>query len=127
MIYYIHKEKGRIQMAEEEYVELVIKVPKEVALTKTYDKYFRCMSAKLDEVLYNAVELPENHGKLKDMGKLKYMFHLDSEQPIYSGKDIQWAINSMPTLIEANGIIENEISRHLNFDGKETEEDEKEM
>lgn len=82
--------------------DIVITIPDEVVKNETYTQYLGCMSSKLDEVLHNAVKLPKGHGELKDMGKLKYIFYLDRDEPVYTGKDIKKAIDSMKTLVEAD-------------------------
>lgn len=46
--------------------------------------------------------LPKGHGNLKDMGNLKYIFDLTREDAVYSGKDIEWAIKRLTTIIEAD-------------------------
>ena len=46
--------------------------------------------------------LPKGHGDLKDMGNLQYVFDLTRENPIYSGRDIERAIKSMKTIVEAD-------------------------
>ena len=46
--------------------------------------------------------LPKGHGDLKDMGNLQYVFDLTKDEPVYSGKDIQRAIESMKTIVEAD-------------------------
>lgn len=50
----------------------------------------------------NGVPIPKGHGDLKDMGNLQYVFDLTREDSIYSGKDIERAIKSMKTIIEAD-------------------------
>ena len=50
----------------------------------------------------NGTILSKGHGDLKDMGNLKYVFDLTREDTIYSGKDIERAIKSMKTIIEAD-------------------------
>ena len=50
----------------------------------------------------DGVVLPEGHGDLKDIGNLKYVFDLTKEEPVYSGKDIERAIKSMTTIVEAD-------------------------
>ena len=50
----------------------------------------------------NGTPLPKGHGDLKDMGNLQYIFDLTREGPIYSGKDIERAIKSMKSIIEAD-------------------------
>lgn len=60
------------------------------------------------EAFNNSIPLPKGHGKLKDMGNLKYVFDLTKDNPIYSGKDIEQAIKSMTTIIEADKIESEE-------------------
>ena len=55
----------------------------------------------LEQKIITGTPLPKGHGKLKDMGNLKYVFDLTKDNPIYSGKDIERAIKSMTTIIEA--------------------------
>ena len=47
-------------------------------------------------------ELTHYRQDLKDMGNLQYVFDLTIEDPIYSGKDIERAVNSMKSIIEAD-------------------------
>lgn len=54
------------------------------------------------DAIVNGTLLPKGHGRLKDMGNLQYVFDLTREEPIYSGKDIERAIKSMKTIIEAD-------------------------
>lgn len=56
----------------------------------------------LKEAFRNAIHLPKGHGDLKDMGNIQYVFDLTREDPIYSGKDIERAIKSMESIIEAD-------------------------
>ena len=46
--------------------------------------------------------LPKGHGDLKDMGNLQYVFDLTKDEPVYSGRDIERAIKSMKTIVEAD-------------------------
>ena len=78
-----------------EQVEVVIKIPK-YYLTHLQD--YSCLA----ECVRRGILLPKGHGDLKDMGNLKYVFDLTREDPIYSGKDIKQAINSMKSIIKAN-------------------------
>jgi hypothetical protein len=50
----------------------------------------------------NSTPLRNGHGDLKDMGNIKYVFDLTRNDPIYSGKDIEWAVKSMKTIIPAD-------------------------
>ena len=59
-----------------------------------------CSSCPL--IMNGGIKLPKNHGDLKDMGNLKYVFDLTKDNPIYSGKDIERAIKSMTTIIPAD-------------------------
>lgn len=60
------------------------------------------MAERIVKSVYQGEKLPKGHGALKDMGNLQYVFDLTREEPIYSGKDIEWAIKSMTTIIEAD-------------------------
>ena len=88
-------------MKDTEDIELVIKIPRYI--------YKKCQVYRLSdgeaEILEGAVlrgkPLPKGHRDLKDMGNLQYVFDLTREDPIYSGKDIEQAIKSMTTIIEA--------------------------
>lgn len=85
-----------IKIPEEDYEMLheMLKVLKEVP---AYDLTSRAYVA-----IANGTPLPKGHGVLKDMGNLPYIFDLTRENPIYSGKDIEQAIKSMTTIIEAD-------------------------
>lgn len=78
-----------------EQVEVVIKIPKYYL---THPQDYSCLA----ECVRRGILLPKGHGDLKDMGNLKYVFDLTREDPIYSGKDIKQAINSMKSIIKAN-------------------------
>lgn len=52
--------------------------------------------------------LPKGHGDLKDMSNLQYVFDLTREDTIYSGKDIERAIKSMTTIVEADSEVKND-------------------
>lgn len=90
-------------------IEIVIKIPEE-----TYQKIKetnmvisgRRNGIRLDYILFSAVNtgtpLPKGHGNLKDMGNLPYIFDLTRDDPIYSGTDIERAVNSMKSIIEAD-------------------------
>ena len=56
----------------------------------------------LREAVRNGKILPKGHGDLKDMGNLQYVFDLTREDIIYSGKDIERAVKSMKSIIEAD-------------------------
>lgn len=58
-------------------------------------------TANLLNAVRNGTPLPKRHGDLKDMGNLQYVFDLTRNDFIYSGKDIEKAIKSMTTIIEA--------------------------
>lgn len=94
-------------------IELVIKIPEEVK--EAFDKakeddlkgsYYDYNSV-IGKAIQNGTPLPKGHGDLKDMGNLQYVFDLTREDPIYSGKDIEWAIKSMKTIIEVDKKVEN--------------------
>ncbi len=57
---------------------------------------------KMVSIVANGVPLPKGHGDLKDMGNLPYVFDLTREDPIYSGKEIEQAVNSMKAIIPAD-------------------------
>lgn len=57
---------------------------------------------KMVSKVANGIPLPEGHGDLKDMDNFSCTFDLTIEDPIYSGKDIERAIKSMPTIIPAD-------------------------
>lgn len=78
-----------------EHVEIVIKIPKYYL---THPQDYSCLA----ECVRRGVLLPKEHGDLKDMGNLPYVFDLTRENFIYSGKDIERAINSMTTVVEAD-------------------------
>ena len=56
----------------------------------------------LKVAIVNGKILPKGHGDLKDMGNLQYVFDLTREDTIYSGKDIERAVKSMKSIIEAD-------------------------
>ncbi len=86
-------------------IELVIKIP-ETEIPKQQDIIeipLHFIDGKVCEAGgYEFDVLPKGHGDLKDMGNLQYVFDLTREDSIYSGKDIEWAIKSMETIIEAD-------------------------
>lgn len=83
-------------------MQIVIEIPEEVknrlcfGVTYTKDIQVVC------EALNNGTPLPKGHGDLKDMGNLQYVFDLTRDDSIYSGKDIERAIKSMKSIIEAD-------------------------
>ncbi len=84
------------------YTEIVIRIPEE-----DYKKISNSNPSYADDfnlyyAIKNGVKLPKGHGNLKDMGNLPYVFDLTREDFIYSGKDIERAINSMTTVVEAD-------------------------
>lgn len=79
-------------------IEVVIKIPEEMG--KQIKKGY--VPLGISKYLKNGVTLPKWHGDLKDMGNLPYVFDLTREDSIYSGKDIERAIKSMTTIIEAD-------------------------
>ena len=68
---------------------------------KVYSSY-RDVPQESVLAIANGIPLPKGHGDLKDMGNLQYVFDLTREDPIYSGKDIELAIKSMKSIIEAD-------------------------
>ena len=78
-----------------EHVEVVIKIPKYYL---THPQDYSCLA----ECVRRGILLQKGHGDLKDMSNLKYVFDLTREDPIYSGKDIKQAVNSMKSIIEAD-------------------------
>ena len=79
-------------------IKVVIKIPEE--MWKQIKKGY--VPLGISKYLKNGVTLPKEHGDLKDMGNLPYVFDLTREDFIYSGKDIERAIKSMTTIIEAD-------------------------
>lgn len=57
---------------------------------------------KMVSIVANGVPLPKGHGDLKDMENFSCMFDLTIEDPIYSGKEIEQAVNSMKAIIPAD-------------------------
>jgi len=88
-------------------IELVVKVPEnEYGRILKSDETVFADAASKECMLYaikNGVVLPKGHGDLKDMGNLPYVFDLTKEEPVYSGRDIERAIKSMKTIVEADG------------------------
>lgn len=88
-------------------IELVIKIPEEAkqsfdcAESNDLKSGFYDHGGVIGYAIKNGTPLPKGHGDIKDMGNLKYVFDLTQDNPIYSGKDIEWAIKSMVTIIEA--------------------------
>ena len=78
-------------------IELVIKIPEHYYENNIMND----LPMYLTEDNIIAI-LPKGHGVLKDMGNLQYVFDLTREDPIYSGKDIERAIKSMKSIIEAD-------------------------
>lgn len=89
-------------------IELVIRIPEELknkidnANEDNYRTYIYWFETTLYCAIKNGIPIPKGHGDLKDMGNLKYVFDLTREDSIYSGKDIEWAIKSMKSIIEAD-------------------------
>ena len=79
-------------------VEIVIKIPEE--MWKQIKNGY--VPLGISKYLKNGVTLPKEHGNLKDMSNLPYVFDLTRDDFIYSGKDIERAINSMTTVVEAD-------------------------
>lgn len=84
-------------------IELVIKIPEE-KYNQIINRYqgSNVRPKDYEIAIINGIQLPKSHGDLKDMGNLQYVFDLTREDPIYSGKDIELAIKSMKTVIEAD-------------------------
>ena len=92
-----------------ETVEVVIRLPK-----KEYDRIKTSGDIVYDDWIIDVARaiahgtvLPKDHGDLKDMGNLQYVFDLTREDFIYSGKDIERAIKSMKTIIKADREVDN--------------------
>lgn len=86
-------------------IELVIKIPEE--MYQHYKKVWQQRRGSIPEsCIAFGTPLPKSHGDLKDMGNLQYVFDLTREEPIYSGKDIERAIKSMKSIIEADSEVE---------------------
>lgn len=87
-------------------IELVIKIPEEEYrwIKKSDKTVFADVASKecMLHAIKNGTPLPKGHGNLKDMGNLPYIFDLTRDDPIYSGKDIERAVNSMKSIIEAD-------------------------
>ena len=89
-------------------MQIVIEIPESVkqAFDKaTEDDIYGCYydyNSIIGRAIKNGVQLPKGHGDLKDMGNLQYVFDLTREDTIYSGKDIERAIKSMKTIVEAD-------------------------
>ena len=90
-------------------IELVIKVDEDDY--KDIKEYgfngYSDQRNRIVEAIANGTPLPQGHGDLKDMGNLKYVFDLTKDNPIYSGKDIERAIKSMTTVIDADNESED--------------------
>ncbi len=83
-------------------IELVIKISEEKFSIIKNKMYCGIYDPDLYTAIENGTPLPKGHGDLKDMGNLQYVFDLTREDPIYSGKDIERAIKSMKSIIEAD-------------------------
>lgn len=82
-----------IKLAEEDYNDITLTGENTINLG---------VLLALRKAVRNGTPLPKGHGDLKDMGNLRYVFDLTRDDPIYSGKDIERAIKSMKTIIEAD-------------------------
>ena len=86
-------------------MQIVINIDEEtytdIKKGKVYSSY-RDVPQESVLAIANGTPLPKGHGDLKDMGNLKYVFDLTRDDSIYSGKDIERAIKSMTTIIEAD-------------------------
>ena len=84
-------------------MQVVIDIDENV-FTRLFDngKEYVADMRKACVAIRKGTPLPKGHGDLKDMGNLKYVFDLTGDNPIYSGKDIERAIKSMTTIIEAD-------------------------
>jgi hypothetical protein len=83
-------------------IELIIDIPEEKYNMIKNKTYCGIYDVEVYEAIANGTPLPKGHGDLKDMGNLPYVFDLTREDSIYSGKDIERAIKSMKTIIEAD-------------------------
>lgn len=87
-------------------MEIVIDIPEEEYrwIKKSDKSSFADVASKecMLHAIKNGTPLPREHGDLKDMGNLQYVFDLTRENPIYSGKDIEKAIKSMTTIVPAD-------------------------
>ena len=81
-------------------MQIIIEIPTMLYLVLKLDGVLGY--PRLTEIIRNGTPLPKGHGDLKDMGNLQYVFDLTREDPIYSGKDIERAIKSMTSIIEAD-------------------------
>lgn len=82
-------------------MQIVINIPEEMYEELKYLNVHGFTTA-VEEAVANGIPLPEGHGDLKDMDNFSCTFDLTIEDPIYSGKDIERAIKSMPTIIPAD-------------------------
>lgn len=104
-------------------VELVIKIPEEEYrwIMKSDKTVFANIASKecMLHAIKNGIPLPKGHGNLKDMGNLPYIFDLTRDDPIYSGTDIERAVNSMKSIIEADS--KNKAKSATSYDSKEAD------
>lgn len=88
-------------------MQIVIDIDENV-FTRLFDNGIQDNEIAIDDICEMAKAIrkgkpfPKRHGDLKDMGNLKYVFDLTRDDPIYSGKDIERAIKSMTSIIEAD-------------------------
>lgn len=91
-------------------MQIVIEIPK-----VQYENLAKIVNAGKEplgyweRVVMRGTPLPKDHGDLKDMSNLKYVFDLTRDDPIYSGKDIEQAVKSMKTIVPEDK--ENQITR----------------
>lgn len=83
-------------------IELVIKIPEDSYKATCKGSMLPLDVENVVHWIKNGILLPKEHGDLKDMSNLKYVFDLTREDYIYSGKDIERAIKSMTTVVEAD-------------------------
>lgn len=84
-------------------MKAIIEIPEH--MIKAYQDILKVTDAKeytvqrnIIEAIANSVPLPETYGNLIDRNNIKYVFDLTKTEPTYSGKDIEWAINSMSSI-----------------------------
>ena len=83
-------------------VELVIKIPEDSYKATCKGSMLPLDVENVVHWIKNGILLPKEHGDLKNMSNLQYVFDLTREDPIYSGKDIERAIKSMKSIIKAD-------------------------
>lgn len=84
-------------------IEVVIRIPKEeYHYIQLYGGIKPFSGNFIAKQIKKGTVLPKGHGELKDISNLKYVFDLTREDPIYSGKDIERAVKTMKSIIEAD-------------------------